>query len=163
MRSVKRKIAKIGVIAPSWRKYGCAFFRSENSKRSKEIKLCIVYAHTHTHSPSVSSHLHMIRICKEFRSDFEREAAHFSRGATSRASSCKLQRANFQHESHVTMYIHTYRVVCTAWESLVIVTWWKRKLVCSFTFSTRFYRFFFYTALAADIETHLKIRWYVEY
>lgn len=111
MRSVRRKIAKIGVISPSWRKYGCAFFRSENSKRSKEIKLCIVYAYIHTHPNSAIPHsCRHVRTsfasAKSFRSDFEREAIHFSHGVISRTSSCCCNVLIPGCESHVTMYTY---------------------------------------------------------
>lgn len=108
-RSLRRKIAKIGVISPPWRKYGCAFFRSENSKRSKEIKLCIVYAHIHAQPSSFSHHIRAsfraFAFAKRlFRSDFETRSRIqfcFVRGAIAGAPVLLLIPGG---ESHVTTY-----------------------------------------------------------
>jgi len=103
------------------------FFRSENSKRSKEIKLCIVYAHIYTHTqPSTFMLLrsHKFRVCEEFSSDFE--VVHFSREGDFMSFVLLLQRANFQCESRNDEYI-----ICIA-RVAYYNTWWKRKLLLLF-------------------------------
>jgi len=73
------------------------FFRSENSKRSKEIKLCIVCArarthtHTHTHKINHSHSCRLIRASFAFAKSFTLGLRTRSRSvarAIARASSC---------------------------------------------------------------------------
>lgn len=99
------------------------------------------YCFTHPHIQSFSFVPFCSRKFPAFRIFSQRvligfwmcEVVHFVRVAISRIpASCCCNVLISRGESHVATYQHI-RIVCITQELLAVVTWWKRKLVCSFS------------------------------